>query len=126
MTRTRKPRGFGLYVVTVYRADGSTDAWRESHPDQAIAAARTWSLKADVAGAEVSKEGVLRARYEDNVEVAAQAGGVTPIATARRARRDAALIALKENCISLEPGHCLSVEQIEALAEVAKTFTEEG
>ena len=69
MTRTRKPRGFGLYVVTLYRADGSTDAWRESHPDQAVATARSYSLHADVTAAEVSKEGVLRGRYEDNVEV---------------------------------------------------------
>lgn len=40
----------------------------------------------------------------------------------KRARRTKARAVLADNCIALEPGNCLSVEQIESLAEVAKTF----
>ena len=42
----------------------------------------------------------------------------------KRARMTAARRVLADNCIVLESGHCLTLGQIEALAEVARTFTE--
>ena len=43
----------------------------------------------------------------------------------KRARLTAARRILSDNCITLELGHCLSVDQIEALADVARTFTDD-
>ena len=45
---------------------------------------------------------------------------VTPEWAEKRARVTAAQQVLADNCIVLESGHCLSVEQIEALAEVVR------
>jgi hypothetical protein len=40
----------------------------------------------------------------------------------RKARRDAALAVLRGACITVEPGSCLDVEQVEALAEVVENW----
>ena len=47
--------GTGNYLVTVNRADGTKDQHRDTSRDQAIATARTWSLKDGVVSADVHR-----------------------------------------------------------------------
>jgi hypothetical protein len=51
---------------------------------------------------------------------------VTPGWAEKRSRLNVARRVLADNCIVLESGHCLSVEQIESLAEVVKTWDQEA
>ena len=68
--------GTGNYLVTVTRTDGTKDQHRDTSKDQAIATARTWSLKDNVTSADVHRTDTqpngrrvvvgLVGHYEDN------------------------------------------------------------
>jgi len=47
--------GTGNYLVTVTRTDGTRDQHRDTSRSEAIASARTWSLKDYVASADVHR-----------------------------------------------------------------------
>ena len=47
--------GTGNYLVTVNRTDGTKDQHRDTSKNEAIASARTWSVKDNVASADVHR-----------------------------------------------------------------------
>lgn len=60
-------RGTGLYVITTTKTDGTVDRWKDTSKAEAVAAARTWSLKDGYASADVHKtDGTHVGHYEQN------------------------------------------------------------